>query len=236
MNNVIKIGDIEVTIRRSEKRRTLGLTVERDGSVVALVPALAKEVDVIRHIRSRELWMHNALGKREAHTDTPPTKSFVTGEGFYYLGRSYRLRVVKLPGIGDKTLPLRLHQSRFLLRQDAKSIARQHFINWYAAAGQRWLAGRLPELAKRVGVIVVGSRVKDLGYRWASCSKNGWLNFHWKTLQLPPPIITYLILHELCHLVEHNHGPRFWQRLRTVAHDYETAERWLRENGTRYGF
>ena len=78
--------------------------------------------------------------------------------------------------------------------------------------------------------------MKDLGYRWASCSKSGWLNFHWKTFLLPSPVIAYLVLHELCHLEEHHHGPRFWQRLRSVASDYEKIERWLLQHGPEYGF
>lgn len=234
MINEVSIGGIPVSIRRSEKRRTLGLTVERDGRVTASVPSAAKDLEVLRLLQSRELWIHQALAKRGSHFPDRSTKSYVSGEGFHYLGRSYRLFIVKASSGSDATPPLRFHQSRFFLCQDAREKARQHFIKWYSDVGQRWLSAHLPELARRVGVKAEGIRVKDLGFRWASCSKTGWLNFHWKVLLLPPPIITYLILHELCHLVEHNHGPKFWRRLRSVVHDYEKAERWLHENGNRF--
>jgi hypothetical protein len=231
MSTTVDIGGITVTIRRSEERRTLGLTVERDGSVVATAPALAAESEILRHLRSRELWLHKSVAKR-----TPPAvpetaaKQFVTGEGFHYLGRSYRLRVMKpaeaLPG----TPPLRLHHSRFLLRHDAVNQARAHFIHWYSAAGQRWLGQHLPTLAQRVGVIPMRTRVRDLGFRWASCSDKGCLNFHWRTFLLPPVIIRYLAMHELCHLIEHHHGPAFWRTVSAAQPDWQAKERWLREH------
>jgi predicted metal-dependent hydrolase len=236
MINEVSIGGIPVSIRRSEKRRNLGLIVERDGRVTASVPSAAKDSEILRLLQSRELWIHQALAKHGSRFPDQSTKNYVSGEGFHYLGRSYRLFIVKPSDSGNATPPLGFHQSRFFLRHDAKAGARDHFIKWYTEIGQRWLTDRLPPLARRVGVEVSGIRVKDLGFRWASCSKNGWLNFHWKTLQLPPAIITYLILHELCHLVEHNHSPSFWQRLRSVSPDHRKSERWLHENGSKFGF
>jgi predicted metal-dependent hydrolase len=74
----------------------------------------------------------------------------------------------------------------------------------------------------------------DLGYRWASCSKHGRLNFHWRAILLPPELVEYLVLHELCHLIEHNHTPRFWSLVSRADRDCEQKERWRRENGGRF--
>lgn len=237
MKHTSLVGGIPVSIERSAKRRTIGLTVERDGTVTARVPSSSSDSEIERVLKSRELWLHSALEKRRETLAIEGGKEFVSGEGFHYLGKSYRLRVLnKSDDLCDATPPLRLFQSRFLLRHDAKQDAAGHFVRWYSEAGRRWLARQLPTLSRRVGVAAAGTRVGDLRYRWASCSENGWLNFHWKTFLLPSGVIRYLVLHELCHLIEHNHSPRFWQLLRAVDQDFQEKERWLAENAKIYTF
>jgi len=234
MNERLSISGIEVQVRRSDRRQTIGLTVERDGSVVAAVPLSLPAVEIERQLRSRELWLHSALTRRAALTPPTASKDYVSGEGFHYLGRAYRLHV--LPGLtGNSQVPdLSFFQSRFHLRSDRAHCGRDCFVRWYSERAESWLAERMPRLQRRVGVEVRRVAVMDLGYRWASCSDIGRLNFHWRTILLPPEIIEYLVLHELCHLLEHNHTGRFWSLVRRADRDFEHKERWLKENGSRF--
>jgi predicted metal-dependent hydrolase len=62
--------------------------------------------------------------------------------------------------------------------------------------------------------------VRDLGYRWGSCGRNGTLYFNWRVLQLPVSVIDYVVVHELCHLVEPNHGLAFWSALERALPDW----------------
>jgi len=234
MSERISIGGVEVVVRRSERRRTVGLTVERDGSVVAAAPAGTALEEVSRLLRLREVWIHTALAQRAAMTADAPTKEYVTGEGFLYLGRHYRLRVIQAGAQADAIPELLLCHGRFHLRSDCANRGRESFIRWYSRHAQAWISARLQPLQRRVGVEANQVAVMDLGYRWASCSEGGRLNFHWRVILLPPELVTYLVLHELCHLLEHNHSDRFWSLVRRVEHDFERKERWLRENGARY--
>jgi predicted metal-dependent hydrolase len=88
--------------------------------------------------------------------------------------------------------------------------------------------------AGRIGVKPSAVSVLDLGYRWGSCSSNGKLNFHWRTVCLPSRIIEYVAVHELVHLHEANHGEAFWQRVRRAMPDYEERGKWLAEEGSGY--
>lgn len=76
-----------------------------------------------------------------------------------------------------------------------------------------------------------GIYVQDLGYRWGSCGKGGRLNFHWRTILLPAPIIEYVVVHELVHLHEPHHTPAFWSLVERVLPDFEARKRWLAERG-----
>ena len=74
-------------------------------------------------------------------------------------------------------------------------------------------------------------RVQDLGYRWGSCGKGGWLYFHWKTILLPARIVEYVVVHELAHLHEPHHTPAFWLRVERALPDFERRRAWLSERG-----
>lgn len=234
MNEVLAIGDVEVKVRRSEKRHTVALTVERDGSVVAAVPKSLALGELSRVVRSREVWLHSALSRREAALPSLGVKEYVYGEGFHYLGRKYRLRVLRCSDNGDQRPELQLSQGRFHLRGDCVGRGRECFVSWYSAQAEAWLTQRLPALQRRVGVEARQVAVMNLGFRWASCSHAGRINFHWRTILLPPVVVTYLVLHELCHLLEHSHTPRFWSLVGRVDRDFQQRERWLKENGGRF--
>jgi len=234
MSERLSISSLDIDVRRSERRQTIGLTVERDGSVTATVPPALPLAEVARQLRARELWLHSALARRASLTPAAPTKQYVSGEGFLHLGRAYRLRVLGAAA-GDQQLPgLRLFQGRFHLRGDCAPRGRECFVRWYSERAQTWLAERLPALQRRAGVEASRLAVMDLGYRWASCSEHGRLNFHWRAILLPPELVEYLVLHELCHLIEHNHTPRFWSLVHRVDRDFGRKERWLCENGGRF--
>jgi hypothetical protein len=234
MSESLSISNVEVQVRRSDRRQTIGLTVERDGSVVAAVPASVSLGEVERQLRSRELWLHSALTRRMSLTPSATVKQYVSGEGFHYLGRAYRLRVLRAVTAADQIPELRLFHGMFHLRGDCALHGRESFVRWYSARAEIWLAERMPRLQRRVGVEARRVAVMDLGYRWASCSESGRLNFHWRTILLPPGLVEYIVLHELCHMLEHNHTPRFWSFVRRADRDFERKESWLKENGSRF--
>ncbi len=76
--------------------------------------------------------------------------------------------------------------------------------------------------------------VRDLGYRWGSCTSGGKLNFHWCAACLPPSLIEYLVVHELAHQVEHQYDERFWSLVKRALPDYRRRRRLLAELGGQY--
>lgn len=144
MSETLTIGNVQVLVRRSHRRRTIELTIERDGSVIAAAPAATDLVDVLRVVRSREVWIHSALLRRDSVKANSISKDYVSGEGFYYLGRTYRL-IVNRRAAAESNLPeLRLFQSRFQLRGDCVSRGRECFTRWYTQKADEWLGERMP--------------------------------------------------------------------------------------------
>ncbi|MGF1571920.1 MAG: M48 family metallopeptidase, partial [Sumerlaeia bacterium] len=185
-------------------------------------------------LREKLLWIYGKLGRKEEELRRAPRREFVTGEGFYYLGKKHRLKVLSRMESACQTRQLSLHQGRFFLREDALDKAREQFVRWYAQRAAIWLTERMTDLAERVGAQPAAFECRDLANRWGSCTENGKVLIHWRAMMLPPTVIRYLVLHELVHLIEHNHSPDFYSRLRAAVPDFQKQEEWLRLHGDDY--
>ncbi|MFI6452807.1 M48 family metallopeptidase [Streptosporangium amethystogenes] len=224
---LLTVGDLDVTVEVSGRRRSVRLTVERDASVRAVVPPQVDRDTLVRIITSRRRWLYGRLAERRALGEPRPEREYVSGEGFPYLGRSYRLLLV------DEG-PVRLVRGRLELARgdtsDTEDAARQ-LVRWYRKVGEPWLRRRIGPWAERVGVSVTGLRVMPLGYRWGSCSADGQINIHWATMQLPSDLIDYVLLHELAHLRRRDHGPEFWRIVSLAMPGYEARRERLKRVG-----
>jgi predicted metal-dependent hydrolase len=224
------IDDVSFEIRRSDRRRTIAITVDRDGTLLLHAPADCPVAQVEAVARQRQLWVHSKLAEKQRLATSRQPKSYVPGEGFYYLGRSYRLSLVP----DAQPVPLRLYRGRFELRRSDAEHGRKHFVTWYRRHAHPWLSERIDRFADRIGVQPQSVRVLSLGNRWGSCTPAGRLSFHWRTILLPPTIAEYAVAHELTHLREGRHSAAFWHVLDRVLPDYAQRQQWLAEHGWDY--
>ncbi len=222
----IQIDDLQFTLRRSAKRRTMQITVERTGALVLCAPPEVEIAKLRDFVSEKRFWIYTKLAEKNRLQRQVPRKEFVSGEGFLYLGRSYRLKLVD-----DQNAPLKLMNGRFALRHAALAGAREHFIRWYCEKARIWLSGRVADYQSRMEAAPAGVKVQDLGYRWGSCGKGDWLYFHWKVILLPPRIAEYVVVHEIAHLHEPHHTPDFWLRVERAMPDYVQRKNWLAEHG-----
>lgn len=229
----LTISDLTFEIRRSPRRQTIGITVDRDGDLIVHVPEDCQPAQVEQAVRKKQFWVYTKLAAKALLAWPPREPEYVPGEGFAYLGRWYRLQYVDAAE-GEREAPLRLRHGRFQLRREARAAAPAHFKEWYTAHAQTWLTPSVTEWSRRVGVEPRDTLIRDLGYRWASCGHSGILHFHWRAIQLPPRIIEYVIAHELVHLQVPQHSTAFWRQLERAMPDFGIRKRWLAEHGGQY--
>jgi predicted metal-dependent hydrolase len=222
----LAVDDLNFTIRRSAQRRSIQITVDRDAALVLSAPPSVDEAELRAFVLKKRFWIYTKLAEKDRLQRQVPRKEFVGGEGFLYLGRSYRLKLVD-----EQDVPLKLFNGRFTLRRDALSDARDHFIRWYSERARAWLSGRVTEYQTRMEVAPAGVKVQDLGYRWGSCGKGDWLYFHWKSILLPARIAEYVVVHEIAHLHEPHHTAAFWLRVERAMPDFAQRKAWLAEHG-----
>jgi predicted metal-dependent hydrolase len=222
----LTVNDLSFEVRRSSRRRVLEITVERSGKLVLSAPPQVPEPTLRAFAHRKRMWVYKQLARRESLGHRAPRKVFTDGEGFIYLGRTYRLRLV-----GHSDVAVKLQGGRFVMPKALARDGQEHLIRWYSERGRDWLWTKVQESADRMSVVPTGIRVRDLGYRWGSCGKGGCLYFHWKTLLLPAHIAEYVVVHEMAHLHEPHHTPSFWRRVERAMPDFERRRDWLRLHG-----
>jgi len=227
----LQISDLSFTLRRSERRKTIGITVDRDGSLILRAPFECPDEQLERAVKEKLLWTYTKLAEKKLLFRPTRPKKFIDGEGFHYLGESYRLLLIDPQSTRNSTLPLKLQDGWFMLRSNERPRAEQHFEAWYTQQARDWLRMRAARFVARVDVQPRSMDVRSLGFRWGSCSPTGYLNFHWRIILLPPEIIDYIIVHELVHLREAHHSLEFWRRVERIIPDYLQRKKWLSENG-----
>lgn len=224
--NILVVDDLRFEVRHSAARRSLEITVDRTGDLILSAPSAATDAILRDFVQRKRMWIYQQLARQETYTRESPNKKFVDGEGFLYLGRSYRLRLVD-----ESIVPVKLVGGRFVMPKALASVGREHMIRWYRGNAMRWLSAKVSDYAARMEVAPAGVMVQDLGYRWGSCSKGELLYFHWKTILLPARIAEYVVVHEIAHLHEAHHTPEFWRRVERALPDYELRKNWLTRNG-----
>ena len=168
--------------------------------------------------------------EKEVLQHEPVTKELVDGEGFLYLGRSYRLKIVDAGG------DVRLERGRLVLPQRLTPAGDAALIAWYRRCGETWIGPRAGTWAERLRVDDVPIEVRDLAHKWGAATAGRQVRIHWATLQLPPALVEYVLVHELAHLREPHHGPTFWELLARVIPDYEERKRDLARRGAALWF
>ncbi len=226
----LDVGDLLFTIAPPTRTSSIEVIVERDASLVLKAPATATADRAREFVVSKRLWIYRRLAEKDALIGPPIAKSFANGEGFAYLGRSYRLT------LDDSVTDVRLDRGRFVVPGSFGADAaagREAMRRWYIATGQTWLQRRIIPWGARAGALDASIDVRDLGYRWGSArpSEAARINIHWATLQLPPSLIDYVLVHELAHLIETNHTPEYWAVVGRLMPGYESHKQTLASIG-----
>lgn len=214
-------------IIRTRRRKTADIRVE-EGAVFIVVPVSTSVEKIDQLLVAKRQWIKEKMALQ--HELAPATnKQFVSGEAFPYLGRNYRLKVERGP-----FAPVKLLQGRLVVQVSEGSqqphMIRNALVRWYKRQAEQKLRQKVTRYAPKVGVEPAGVGIKSFKARWGSCTARGKLEFNWKIMMAPNRKVDYVVIHELCHLIHHDHSPEFWRELARVMPDYQHCREWLRKN------
>ena len=213
---------IALTLRRSA-RRSFALQVDHRGARVS-VPVRAPLDDVEAFVRGHAVWLLDRLARAHNHPQVPVLQP-VDGLELPFFGRRLRLRLGgagrtqwrwAADGVEELCLPARADAVRALQR-----AVQIRALDWYR--------GRVEAYCQRLALPVPVVRLSSARTRWGSCSTRSGIRLHWRLVHLSPDLIDYVVAHEVAHLREMNHSPRFWAVVESVYPDWRAARARLRD-------
>ena len=230
-NERVEFGnlDLEVQIERTNRKRTISLQV-KDNKLIVKAPRTASRQSLDDLIQRKQSWI-----KKRAILNVEERKlrnrKFIDNEKFYFKGNEYRLSLI-LGGkeevkISEGFLIVTCKDDRAMGSKDVKTFIE----DWYVRESTKILNTRTYEFAKKMKVEPSAITVKNYASKWGSCTASNKISYNWRIIMAPDCIVDYLIIHELCHIIEHNHSKNFWYQVGKYCEDFKKKRKWLRENG-----
>ncbi len=241
--NYIQYGNrrINFEIKRGNRKKTVAIHVNPTASITVLSPRCLDEEKIRMILHKKARWIIEKQEQIKKNRNSNSVKQFVSGESFPYIGRYYRLKVMKsFTGTEEKC---RLVNGRFLVEVNGKSggehgrtAIKKALMEWYFQHAEEKIGERASRFARLIGKWPASINIKNQEKRWGSCSRTGIIRFNWKIIMAPISVMDYVIVHELCHLIYPHHSSQFWQKVQSVISDYQRRRNWLKESGLQIEF
>ena len=207
---------IRYAVRHQPGRKSgrIAIHVEPNARVLVDAPENASDVQIRAAVNARARWIHGHVTSIRLRLAHVLPREYVSGESLLYLGRRYRLKVVAATD-GNRSVRLRAGYIEVVVEKRSPSLVRTTLTNWYRARAKAVLSGQLEKLAALLRWVRISPpvRFQTMKVQWGSCSPAGRLTLNPQLVKAPRECIDYVLLHELCHLREHNHGKRFYRLL-----------------------
>lgn len=225
---------IEYKLVRSQ-RKTISIEVFPDGEVIVRSPRHVAEREVRDFVAEKFAWIvtqREAMLREQARR---PKRRFVSGERLPYLGSDLVLRVLRDPAhrrrpeAQRRGLELWVYLGGDVAAAEERVLVAGAVQQWYRRVAADYLRQRVDAWSPQVGQRPNSIRVRSAKSRWGSCNtQTRSINFSWQLLTAPPPLVDYVVVHELCHLWVPNHSRRFWSKLGSVMPDFQQRRGALR--------
>jgi predicted metal-dependent hydrolase len=224
------VHNLAYELRRSS-RRSIGFMIDDDGLRVT-APKRITLAEIDSAIRAKQRWIIAKLlerGERQAQRQERAPIAWVDGAELPYMGGDITLRLQEAPRSRCEFDPVLRVLTVGVVPGLSEWQLQERVKLWFQAEAKRVFAERLDVYAEKLGVSYASMALSSAGTRWGSCTVEGNIRLNWRLVHFALPLIDYVVAHELAHLLEMNHSPRFWATVESVYPDYDGAKNALRK-------
>lgn len=223
--------NLEIKIIRSSRRKTIAIQIA-SGQVSMLIPQFLPKTEIERVLLKKSGWIAEKLNYQTQINAIKP-KQFVSGESFSCLGQEYPLEIAQ-----GSSPRIHLYQNQLMAvvrnkQAENSGLIKRLLIRWYQDQAAIKLIEKTQHYANIIGVTPTSIVVKTFKARWGSCSHKGDIHYNWKIMMATHTVVDYIVIHELCHILHHNHSPQFWKTVELYLPTYRDCKEWLKLNGKR---
>ena len=232
-------NQIPFEIVYSDRRKTVAIQIKQ-GQIRVLAPKSFSNRALHALLEKRRGWIERKV-KEHAERPETPVRSYVEGETFLFRGDLHTLKIIPCQSEAQaRSSSQRVSHDKgmlYALCPEFQTDERRSFFmkwglwQWYQGQAELYFREKTKLYAGRIGVSVQSIEIKEYKARWGACSCRGEITYNWRLIMAPDFVIDYVIVHELCHILEHNHSKAFWFHVAQHFPAYLEAKQWLKKNG-----
>jgi predicted metal-dependent hydrolase len=233
---VIGIFDIQLgirkvtyTLKRSTTGRLVWLRINPNTGLVVTIPRHYPKQDIPSFLTSRSEWIIKHLDKLANELEERNNPHSGANRTIRYLGNS--LPIIHINNSSEDRITLESNRLLIKHRSEAPIQSHAEVLIWLQQEAVGLIRHKVAFWGRLMGFRFRNVTIRDQHTRWGSCSRLKNLNFNWRIVMAPEPVLDYVIIHELCHLKEMNHSPSFWTLVARHSPDWRTHRRWLNSHG-----
>ena len=225
-----EIYGLRVEVLRS-KRKTSVLYIVGDELQIR-VPNRVRDRKIVEILETKERWIRNKVIQLQNQRITNK-REFISGESFSLFGRNLYLKVLEGGKVGtqliDDYLITTVRTSE--IGDLRKSRIKTYLEKWYIHEAYQKLEEKVMRYSKIIRVSPREIKVRNYKTRWGSCDNKGRLTFNFHLIKAPHEIVDYVVIHELCHMIQPNHSKFFWNEVARFDPSFKNHKKWLKLNG-----
>ncbi len=222
-------------LTRKKHKKNITISIANDGSIKVSAPLHASLQELDALLLKKAAWIDKHLTEIKRRP-APSVNLYAASTVVPYLGAQYP---VIFSATHTKSCQITLIDGAFHIKIPDNYTAEERtasiprlFKHWYIQQGHTLLQEILPRFTNEIGQTPQKVVFKEQKRRWGSCSRKGNIYLNWRLMMAPLPIIEYVLVHELAHLIHFDHSKSFWSLVETIQPDYRQRLAWLKEHGT----
>ena len=213
----------QARLRRSG-RKTLGISVHPNGLIELVAPARARIEDILAKVTKRAAWIRRQRRNFAAMNGQRAARRYSSGATHRYLGRQYRLKVIRGEPIGVKLVGAYF---RVVTENGTEAEVEECLVVWMRKRAMDQLVRRVEawkDWCQRNRLPAPRIHLRSMPKRWGSAKRDGRIWFNPELVRTPSVCIDYVVAHEICHLKHPNHGPEFYRQLDLLVPDWRQVK------------
>ncbi len=222
------IEEDEVKFCRRRNARRYIASIDRHGQIRVTIPDGGSRCEALEFVRENSIWLRDQQKKCQEEVEEAKLKS---GDTIWYRGDRHNLTVSK-----DWGRPVLYFADQKIFLADENIDLSRPLGQRFRLLAKRELPGRTKTLADRFELSYSKVSIRDQQTRWGSCSSSGVISLNWRLIMVPSSVVDYIIIHELMHLREMSHSPRFWKFVEMAFPQYRESEDWLKTHHSELGW
>ena len=222
---------VEYRLLRSQ-RRSIGFLIDDEGLRIT-APKWVTIAEIENAIQEKQRWIFTKLNERRERyaRRLQPQMQWRDGATLPYLGNDITLRILTVQSSGVTFDDTAKELAVSLPPEASEQQLKDRVQGWLQAEAKRIFAARLPIYVEKLGASYQSFTLSSAARQWGSCTADGRIRLNWRLVHFALPMIDYVIAHELSHLREMNHSPRFWATVQSIFPEFDSVRKALRDSG-----